>query len=271
MSQRTNGKREPTKLQQVLQTQGGAYRSSGHDSVFFQVYTGAQFTPVKAERRDLTVGLRLDAPNHREARDKAAAKRYAYWEHSKRLQSGSLVALVVVTHGMLRIYLGVINSFSKDIAESAKASASEIQIRISFFDAEVELMALRRERISDGKSTFAFLVDNGVMYEASRPFLEKLQTIEPTEIPFSRYIAHGGSLEAVPLRPPRYATAPGFVFKLDCLAKDGHKNRIRPLNVSGVNAADVARRQLLESSILDPSQVDAVVNTLTREVSLIQG
>ncbi|KAI0956522.1 hypothetical protein AcW1_005178 [Taiwanofungus camphoratus] len=267
----TGRKRDATTLEQVLAKKGGAYRTSGYDSVFFQIYTNVEFTPVKAERRDLTVGLLMDAPDHRAARDKDAKKRYDYWEHSKRLQGGSLVALVLVTPGAFKVFLGVISSFSKDIAESSKANAKQIQVRVSFFDAEVEFMALRRERISAGAGTFAFLMDNSVMFEAARPFLEHLQSVEPTEIPFARYIAHNGSLENVPIHPPRYATAPGFMFNLECLAKPGRRRHIQALNIMRPNSVGVARRQLLEHSTLDPSQVDAVVDTLTREVSLIQG
>ncbi|KAH9934854.1 uncharacterized protein B0H18DRAFT_951386 [Fomitopsis serialis] len=236
----------PTKLEEILRTNGGAYRTTGYDSVFFQVYTGVEFSPVKAERRNLTVGLNLDTPNHRSAKDKDWKKRVEYWEHSKRLQSGTLVALLIISHGSCRIFLGVVSSFSGDIAESAKASTERIQIRISFFDAEVELMALRKEALAT-------------------------QTIEPTEIPFARYIAHSGSLNTVPLNPPRYAMRPGFTYKLDCLAKPGHGSRIQALDILRPGTNDIARRQLREHSILDPSQIDAVINTFNREVSLIQG
>ncbi|TFY64195.1 hypothetical protein EVJ58_g2786 [Rhodofomes roseus] len=270
---RRRGQRPLTKLEEILKTNGGAYRTTGYDSVFFQVYTGVEFSPVKAERRNLTVGLSFDTPDHRNARDKDWKKRVDYWEHSKRLQSGSLVALLIVSHGSARIFLGVVSSFSGDIAESAKASAEQVQIRISFFDAEVELMALRKETLSvaGNASRFALLIDNNVMFEASRPFLERLQTIEPTEIPFARYIAHSGSLDNVPLNPPRYAMTPRFTYKLDCLAKPGHAGRIQALNILQPGANDIARRQLRDHSVLDPSQIEAVVNTFNREVSLIQG
>lgn len=273
MWQPRRGKRELTMLEKILQSSGGAYRTSGFDSVFFQVYTGVEFSPVKAERRNLTVGLSVDTPNHRTARDTSWKKRVEYWEHSKRLQSGSLVALVIVSHRTSRIFLGVVSSFSGDIAESAKANAEQIQVRISFFDAEAELMALRREALSvpGNASRFALLVDNNVMFEASRPFLERLQTIEPTEIPFARYISHSGELNDVPLNPPRYALAPSFSYKLGCLAKDGHAGRIQALNITLPGTVDIARRQLRDHSVLDINQIEAVVNTLTREVSLIQG
>ena len=75
-----------TKLEEVLAKGGGAYKTSGFDSVFFRVYANAAFMPVKAERRDLTAGLEIDAPPSGNARDKDVKKREAYWEHSRLLQ-----------------------------------------------------------------------------------------------------------------------------------------------------------------------------------------
>lgn len=262
---------ELTKLEQVLAKGGGAYKSTGYDSAFFRVYSNATFSPVKAERRDLTVGLELDAPSNGDARNKDAKKRQAYWEHSRLLQSGSLVVLVIILNGNLRVHLGTISSYGKDIAESSKASKERIQVRISFFDPEVELMALQMQRKKATGSTM-FLLDNDVMYEASRPFLEQLQTVEPTEIPFARYIAHSGPLENILILPPKYTTAPRFSFKLSSLAKKGvNAQQVRDLNMRQPGAVELARKQLLEYSELDPSQVEAVINTITRELSLIQG
>ncbi|KAI0696188.1 hypothetical protein BC835DRAFT_1272285 [Cytidiella melzeri] len=261
--------RSKTTLENLLQKGGGAYKTSGFDSVFFHVYTSVRFSPMKAERRGLTVGLLLDAP--KAARNDDRKKRYAYWEHSKRLQSGSLVVLIIIAGETIRSYLGVVSSNSKDIAESSKASEDIVQIQVSFFDSEVEWMALRNENMSNNASSYAILLDNSVMYEASRPFLERLQSIEPTEIPFSRYIARHDSIADVQVLPPKYATAPRFKFKLQCLAAKGSTHVITDLDISQPMAVETARRQLQHGSTLDPSQVDAVINSLIREVSLVQG
>lgn len=271
MWQINNRDREQTTLEGILASRGGVYRSTGPDSAFFQVYTGVSFADVRTERQTVTVGLVVDTPDHLDARSHEASTRYQYWQYSKRLQSGNLVALLIVEQGTLAIYLGVLASTNVSIAKSSQDSAHTIQIRVSFFDAEVQLRALRRENLSVGDSTFAFLIDNSVMFEAARPFLHRLQTIEPTEIPFARYIAHTNSLNAIELRPPRYATTTGFEFKLSCLEKPGYGERIDDLNISVAGATDVARQQLMDSSELDASQVDAVINTMTHEVSLIQG
>ncbi|RDX40863.1 hypothetical protein OH76DRAFT_1412593 [Lentinus brumalis] len=264
-------KNEKTKLEALVDKNGGAYRSTGRDSVFFQLYTNVEFLagPPEARRRGVTVTLMLDAPPGGTARDKDAKKRFAYWEHSRRLQGASLVVLVVVSNRSVRAYLGVVASYSKDIAESAKLEQNRIQLRVSFFDSAVELMALRGERLCVNKSTFAVLVDNSVMFESVRPFLHKLQTTEPTEIPFARYIAPGGSLEGVQVLRPKYALAPGFRFKLNCLAKKG--STIPDLDITNPLAVARARDHLKRLSVLDPSQAEAVVDSLTREVSLIQG
>lgn len=265
----TRGPREKTRLEVLLAKQGGAYKTSGFDSVFFQVYTGVRFSPLKAERRDLTVGLEIDSPPVGQARDPSARKRSEFWEHSKRLQSDHLIALVIVANGDLKIFLGTITSFSKDIAESAKVSETRLQIRASFFDPEVDLMALRRDQLSAGRNNFAILVDNSVMFESTRPFLEKLQTLEPTAVPFGQYITRLDSLVGTPVEPPLYTLAPRFKFNLQCLARRG--TVIDPLTVHDPLSVVRARSQLSRNSELDPSQVDALINSLGREVALNQG
>jgi hypothetical protein len=266
---RAGSKEHATTLEKLLSSKGGAYKTSGLNSVFFHVYTGARFAPVKAERRNFTVGVLLDAPPTGAARDPSGKRRAEYWEHSKRLQHGSLVALILIARGQLRVFLGTIISMGGDIAESAKADATTIQLRISFFDAEIELMALRREPISINNSTYAILLDNNIMFESLRPFLRALQDVEPTSIPFSDIISHSGNLHSLPVGVPRYTRVPGFRYNLQCLARRGAN--ISSLDVNNATSVALARQELLRSSELDPSQVNAMVDTFTREVSLIQG
>lgn len=260
--------RRLTTLEKLLVSKGGAYRTSGINSVFFYLYTGVRFALVKAERRNFTVGLQLDAPPGG-ARDKNRNKRAEYWDHSKRLQRGSLVALVLISSGQFQVFLGTTMSTGADIGESAKADADNIQLRISFFDAEIELMALRRHPITINSSTYAVLLDNSIMFEAIQPFLRTLQEVEPTSIPFSNTISHSGSLDTLQAELPRYARVPWFRYNLQCLARPGLN--IPDLNVNDETAVALARQHLVRSSELDPSQADALIGALTREVSLIQG
>ncbi|KAI0316337.1 hypothetical protein OF83DRAFT_1127452 [Amylostereum chailletii] len=254
-----------TRLEELLKQNGGTYRT---DSVFFQLYINVQFAPVVADRRTLSVGLKVNALDGA-ARDPSANKRQEYWEQGKRLQHGSLVALVIISQRSTRIYLGTIMSNGEDIGISARHSAEQIQFQVSFFDEEVALEALRHENISRDKLNFALLVDNNIMFDSIRPFLETLQTVEPTSIPFEPFIASEDSLQHTVMQPPRYARVPGFKFRLQCLAKDGE--HIRDFNPQSAFGLALARQQLLKSSRLDSSQVDAIVATLSSELSLIQG
>jgi len=267
-ARRILSERRLTTLEKLLASKGGAYRTSGINSVFFYLYTGVQFAPVKAERRNFTVGLSLDAPPGG-SRDQNKKKRAEYWDHSKRLQRGSLVALVLIYPGRFQVFLGTTVSTGADIGESAKADADKIQLRISFFDAEIELMALRRQPITINSSTYAVLLDNNIMFEAIQPFLRTLQEVEPTSIPFADTISHTGSLNSLQVDPPRYARVPGFRYDLQCLARPGLN--IPNLDINNETAVALARRHLVRSSELDPSQADALIETLARGVSLIQG
>ncbi|KAH9007625.1 hypothetical protein EDB83DRAFT_2236280 [Lactarius deliciosus] len=261
-------RRPSTLLEKLLSSKGGAYKTSGLNAVFFQLYTGACFAPLRAERRNFTVGLVLDSPPGA-PRDQNGKKRAEYWEHSKRLQQGSLVALALISPGRFQVFLGTTVSNGVDIAESAKANEETIQLRVSFFDAEIELMALRRQPISVDKSTFAVLIDNKIMFEALHPFLRTLKGVEPTSAPFSAFISRSGNLTSMPVGPPRYTRVPLFKYNLQCLARPGEN--IPSVDVNNATSVAIARQQLVRSSELDPSQVDAVIGTLTREISLIQG
>ncbi|KAH9048647.1 hypothetical protein EDB83DRAFT_2676911 [Lactarius deliciosus] len=261
-------RRPPTLLEKLLSSKGGAYSTSGVNSVFFQLYTGACFAPSRAERGNFAVGITLDSPPSA-PRGQNGKKRAEYWENSKRLQQGSLVALALISPGRFQVFIGTTVSSGADIAEFAKTNEETIQLRVSFFDAEIELMALRRQPISIDKSTFAVLIDNQIMFEALHPFLRTLKDVEPTSVPFSTLISYTGNLSSMPVVPPRYTRVPWFKYNLQCLARPGE--RISSVDVKNLTSVAIARQQLTRSSKLDPSQVDAVIGTLTREVSLIQG
>jgi hypothetical protein len=63
---------------------------------------------------------------------------------------------------------------------------------------------------------------------------------------------------------------PDFYYQLSSLFPE--EAGVNDLKLIPTNADSVAAaRQALMGSRLDPSQVEAVVNTLTRELSLIQG
>jgi hypothetical protein len=262
--------REPTELEKLLEKGGGLFRSSGKNSVIFTVYTEVHYAQLSTRPQGFAIGLQIRCPPG-PGRDPDRKKRVDYWEHagSKKLASGSLVALVLVSRGSFKAYLANLVSSAEDIAESAKHSEDFIQVRATFFDPEVEIEALKKEKITIDANTFAILIDNGVMFESIRPFLKTLSTTDSTSIPFSKYICAQVPLNNIEVQPPKYSTAPGFRFKLQSVAKEGQ--RIDPLDVNNPASVARARTQLQQFSILDPSQADSVVDSLIREVSLIQG
>ena len=269
-SQPYGNKREQTELEKLLAKGGGLYRSSGKNSVIFDVYTDIRYAQLSTGPQGLVTGLNVRCPPG-PGRDPERRKRAEHWKHagSKKLTSGSLVALVLVSRGSFRAYLANLVSSAEDIAESARHSEENIQVGATFLDPEVEIRALRMEKITINTNTFAILIDSGVMFESVRPFLKALSTTDSTSIPFSRYICSQVPLNNTEIRPPRYATAPRFRFKLQSVAKPGQT--IDPLDVNNPASVARARAQLQESSVLDPSQADSIVDALTREVSLIQG
>ena len=182
---------------------------------------------------------------------------------------GGLVALVWRTPGSTSIYLGIIASSARELIASARASATTLTIRVAFFDPAIEVRILEWYQREDANpNETRILVEAPVMYESVRPFLEALKA-EPTSIPFSKHLVlYDGSLASVPLDPPQYATEPRFSWDLSPLLPDGHNLQLDVKDaVSIANARDVLRNE----STLDPSQAEAVVDSLTREVSLIQG
>lgn len=263
-------KRDATELEKVLEKGGGLYRSCGKNSVIFTVYTDVQYAQLGTRSQGFSIGLTIRSPPGA-GRDPDTKKRVDYWKYagSKKLTSGSLVALVLVSRGSFVVYLATLVSSTEDISESAKHSVDHIQVKATFFDPEVEIEALRKEKITVDMNTFALLIDNGVMFESVRPFLKTLSTTDSTSIPFIRYICAQDSLKNIDVRPPRYATVPGFRFKLQSVAKPGQ--RIDPLDVNNPASIARSRDQLRKFSVLDPSQAEGVVDSLTREVSLIQG
>jgi len=236
----------------------------------FSVYTNVRFGNITMDRRGLASTLVFNTPPGA-ARNATASQRVAFWERmgSKRLMPGGLVALVWRTPRSTSIYLGIIASPGKDLVASARASASVLTIRISFFDPTIEVRILEWYQRRDANlNDVRILVKAHVMYEAIRPFLEALK-VKATSIPFSKYLVlREGSLASTPVDPPRYATDPCFSWDLSSLLPEGHT-----LQVAAKDATSIAnaREVLCNESTLDPSQAEAMVHSLTREVSLIQG
>jgi hypothetical protein len=265
--------REKIKLSKIIDSNGGRYRGEGMDSVMFGVYTKIQFTSMVASRRGMGSQITLSPPPA--ARLKTAKDRAAFWERGsgKRLMQGGLVALIWKVGDSTSIYLATIDTKATDLALSSKKNQDTITINLVFFDPEVELRILQilKRRELDSGST-RFLIEAPVMFEAIRPFLEGLRA-EPETIPFKQYIVHHprDELRKMKVEAPAYAKDPAFRFQLASLFDHTAGITDLQLSVNDANSVLQARRLLKAHSRLDPSQADAVVDSLTREVALIQG
>ncbi|CCO36196.1 NFX1-type zinc finger-containing protein 1 [Rhizoctonia solani AG-1 IB] len=270
-----------TRLSQILEAQGGRYsaQTNNQDSVIFSVFTGVSFEggtnaePLELNNRGSSVGIQFDAPPGK-ARHKQAATREAYWEQvsKKRLMQGGLVALVWQdTSGKLDIYIGTVASHPGALKESSRESETRVSLRVSFFDTAAELRIIRALQ-TRGHSGTQLLIEAPVFFEGIRPFLEALQNNRGL-LPFSQHLCHRSKEEVkrsdVP--PPNYALTPGFAFELKDLFDGEAGVATWALKPNDDLSIEAAKKKLSDDSRLDPSQADAVVDSLTREVCLIQG
>ncbi|KIK93721.1 hypothetical protein PAXRUDRAFT_828683 [Paxillus rubicundulus Ve08.2h10] len=268
--------RSKTKLGEILQKGGGKYHglADSQESVMFNVYPEVVFSSLVPDHRGLSASLSVQTPPGRASSPQVNA-RVAFWKgmSSKRLAQGGLIALVWATGHDVSVHLGVVASSLEDLTEYVRQDRSRVKIRIVFFDSKVELRILaelrNRRSSSDG---IKILVESPVMLEAIRPFLEALKR-EPEVVPFPRYLVFHppGYLNTCTVDPPKYARLPRFTFQLSSLFPKEAEVEDLQLNVSDEVSIQHTRAELHRASRLDPSQADAVVDALTREVALIQG
>jgi hypothetical protein len=274
----TAPQRKKTKLAELLKSKGGKYRGQAdmQDSLMFNIYTGVQFRSLVPDWKGISSSLIIDTPPGR-ARSNNASVRASFWEGmgGKRLFQGGLIALIWQSGKDVSVHLGVIANNAKELTEHARRDPDSVKLRIVFFDTKLELRILQelKDPHSSGEN-IKLLVESPVMFEAIRPFLEALK-VEPELVPFSRYLVHRppGFFKTYTIDPPRYATMPTFEFDLSCLFPDNEEmgDRDLMLSVTDPRSVEYVRAELRRHSRLDPSQADAVVDALTRELALIQG
>ena len=269
------GKKKKTQLSAIIEKKGGKYKGfvSNEENVMFNVYTNVEFLQMTPDRRGISVQVSFSTPPG-PARAKKAKDRAAFWEgmSGKRLMQGGLIALVWEEHGKIDIHLGILATSVKEVTDFVKSNADRVVARIVFFDASVQLRILQMLRGDRRSSTGTkLLVESPVMFEAIRPFLEALR-VEPESVPFNSYLFHRppNFFNTNPILPPMYARRPGFEYQLAPFFAP--QSGVTDFKLSANDPNSIARaRVALRQSRLDPSQADAVVDTLIREVALIQG
>jgi len=272
----TAAKSQKTKLSDLLENRGGKYRGQAdtQDNLMFNVYTGVKFCSLIPDWKGISASIIIDTPPGR-ARSIESGMRASFWEgmSGKRLFQGGLIALIWQSGKDIAVHLGVIVNSVKELVDHAKRNPDSVNLHIVFFDTTLELRILQELRNPQpSRGDTKLLVESPVLFEAVRPFLEALKA-EPELFPFSRYLVQHpqGFLETCRIDPPRYATMPSFEFNLSCLFPNGTEVEDMTLSLHSPQSIDIVRAELRRNSRLDPSQADAVVDALTREVALIQG
>ena len=263
--------RKRSELQKIFREKGGRYKLTlnHHTSTRFNVYTGVGFSKLTVGTRGLTINVHCDTPPGR-ARDSSSDKRAEYWKslHGKRLLYGSLVALVwTVQSDQPRVYLGTIATSPDDLSKGARRNSQQLMFSISFFDPELEKHVLDQLLYQIPKPTRLFLVEVPVMYDAIYPILRSLQQDPPTER-FKEYLPLG-IVPSMHILPPSYSRDPDFKWNLACLLPESKQQ----FTFDSHHRASVreAIAILRDYSAFDVTQATAVVEALTRELSLIQG
>ncbi|CAE7112462.1 unnamed protein product [Rhizoctonia solani] len=267
-----------TRLSKILNDNGGRYAApaTAQESIIFSVFTGVTFQPLELSNRGISAGIEFDTPPGK-ARSDRSDVRAEYWEQvsKKRLMQDGLVALLWRDHaGNVELYVGTVASFGRDLADSAKKPGGQnrVSIRVSFFDTKANIRIVQALQSRHDNKDVRMLIEAPVFYEGIRPFLEALKR-EPELLPFAQYLRlqSNDELAKTNISPPLYSRDPRFSFELKDLFPPAAGVASLRLVTRDPNSIANARAQLIQSSRLDPSQAEAVIDSLTREIALIQG
>jgi hypothetical protein len=165
------------------------------------------------------------------------------------------------------VYLGTIATSPDDLSKGARRIPNDLTFSISFFDPGLEQHVIDQLLDHVPKPTGLFLVEVPVMYDAIYPILRSLQQDPPIEC-FKQYLPLGIA-PSVHVLPPSYSRDPDFKWDLACLLPESERRfTFDPHHQASVHEAIATLR---DSSVLDLTQATAVVEGLSRELSLIQG
>ncbi|KAF4979928.1 hypothetical protein FZEAL_3970 [Fusarium zealandicum] len=198
----------------------------------------------------------------------------SWWEAAPRLVEGTLVCFVASrAGGRSLLFLEVTAKVTEKDPKQTDASKSNLvsanfapSITVKLATHQQSDVFLLTRLFKD--STKGVLVDfHGVIPGTFMPVLKNLQTIKrENHIAFQKWILPGTSDgESIP--PPLYARKAGFVFSLDCIARDGHKD----LHLDPASPETINLQGLEDATGLDHGQCLGLVGALTREYALIQG
>jgi hypothetical protein len=259
-----NNGRLSNELENVLNRGGKyTYNKGANDNGDLQVYANIEFVNVGCDRWNGLFCTLKFIPTHNSTNIRKIRE---YWQNSKRLKPGNLVALLLPNPNSERdfnlysIYFGVIMS------RDEMTKDERIRIHINFNDLSIypialnEISKLRNSTTENNSKNSnevkSYMVEStNIYYEAYRHVLMTLQTTKPSSLPFKQYLAP--ELDFCPesthvnVNPPKYTRAPGFQFDLSALC-DNKQNLT--LNVANTHTYDDVAKKINAYSRLDESQ-----------------
>ncbi|KAI0430798.1 hypothetical protein F5Y09DRAFT_330849 [Xylaria sp. FL1042] len=209
-----------------------------------------------------------------------------WWTQSKRLQPGALVCIIsddgsilfcivaettiITADQKVRRYEDT--DAAKETSQQRKPSLAEddtfayVRLNVAEFNDKNFQQALSWYQVIGSNHRKCLVEFPGVLLASFQHTLEALQSMSKApDMPFIDLIAPTTQKTGMAdIPPPQYATKTGFSFDLGCLAKDGTK-----LSFSLTQHLDPLT--LSSHSTLDETQSLAMINSLSRGLSLIQG
>ncbi|GMK56414.1 hypothetical protein CspeluHIS016_0302540 [Cutaneotrichosporon spelunceum] len=270
-----------TELARCLREGGGWYTShtGGCDSVRLSILTNAKYTNLSLDsRRGLVIHVTADVPPGR-ARTGSIKARKEFWEDGTRLPQGGLVAVVAKTKSSagtqeIEVSIATLTMSPKDFRHSNNPDSgyNRFSFGLHFFDDSVGMKAIRIFQQDDDREVGTrFVLGSPVLYESVRPFLQTLQQLDDRLVPIQQYLVHRDLIGKRVNLPQYMQDHPGRVWDLSCLLKDESEVRLCQFSPHDEVSIAKARVTMHEHGKLDPSQSNAVIASLCREIALIQG
>ncbi|CAG8544268.1 4974_t:CDS:2, partial [Cetraspora pellucida] len=267
-----------------LREHGGRHKydssADGTNGSDLNVYANVRFSEIKVDkRRGFSCRMEFTQPPMRRHSENKNS-RLQYWNKSRKLMNGSLVCLLwpsdknssdnANNDPQFSLYFGTVSLRDENLLAQKKLTAV---VDISFIDTSIYIIALKdiMKKNSNKQTTGCFMVEStGVYFESYFHILRTLKETTPSSLPFERYLApqeiESSSFAIVD--PPTYARAPGFEFDLSELLED--KTKQLKLSVADISSHKTVVQNLQSLSRLDESQAQSLVNSLCREVALIE-
>ncbi|KAK6443830.1 hypothetical protein FP744_10000078 [Trichoderma asperellum] len=216
-------------------------------------------------------------------------QRRDWWQNSRRLQAGALVCVIdktetvmffTVSESTLRKKGDQENRTERTIADYLLESQTDSKVLTLSDDRDylyVNLKLVEATRNdtaqalnwykSVGPLRYRHLLEfPGILLASFKYTLDALKEMrQKLSMPFVDLLAPSDAKTTVAsVQPPRFARRAGFTFDLGCLTHDGTEFLVSPQQLPDP-------KEVESRTSLDSTQSSALLNTLSREFSLIQG